>query len=69
MIVIGVDIDPQLISSAIHQMHKVINDEECANVIKSQMTKHFAGLEDQQMLTDEERVRETKLGELMAKVN
>lgn len=36
-VVIAVDIDPSIISAAINHMHKVINDEECASVIKEQL--------------------------------
>lgn len=36
-IVIGVDIDPLMITAAINQMHKVINDEECASILKEQI--------------------------------
>jgi predicted RNA methylase len=37
-IVIGVDIDPTLIKAATNNMHKVINDDECAKLVKQKMS-------------------------------
>jgi 7SK snRNA methylphosphate capping enzyme len=64
-IVIGVDIDPTLISAAIHNMHKVINDEESAALVKQQISKHAGESQDARMLTEEERQKEAKLNELI----
>ena len=66
---IGVDIDPAMVKAAINYMHKVINDEECANLVKSKISKESGEMEkeveDSQMLTDEERKTEAKLNDLM----
>lgn len=37
-IMIGVDIDPKMTKAAINYMHKVINDEECAKIVKSKIS-------------------------------
>ena len=65
-VVIGVDVDPVMITAAIGQMHKVINDEECAKVVKDQLSA--AASEDRKMLTEEEQQKEAKLNELMQRV-
>lgn len=71
-IIIGVDIDPVMIKAAINNMHKVINDEECAKLVKSKISKESGDLEsdllDCQMLTEEELKTEAKLNDLMLRV-
>lgn len=52
-VVIGVDVDPVMITAAIGQMHRVINDQECARIVKEQISAD-AG-EDRKMLTEEEQ--------------
>ena len=66
-IVIGVDIDPMIITAAINNMHKAINDEACARLMKDQLSK--SANEDTTMLTEEERQKEAKLNELLQRVN
>ena len=65
-VVIGVDVDPVLITAAIGQMHRVINDEECAKLVKNQISSDAA--EDIKMLTEEESQKEAKLNEMMQRV-
>lgn len=61
-VVIGVDVDPVLITAAIGQMHRIINDEECAKLVKDQISTDS---EDRKMLTEEEQQKEAKLNEMM----
>ena len=67
-IVIGVDIDPAMVKAAINYMHKVINDEECAKLVKTKISEEAGNEENEKMLTDEERKMETKLNDLMSRV-
>lgn len=55
-----------MITAAIGQMHRVINDEECAKIVKEQISTDAA--EDRKMLTEEEQQKEAKLNELMQRV-
>jgi hypothetical protein len=43
-------------------MHRVINDEECAKLVKDQISTDS---EDRKMLTEEEQQKENKLNEMM----
>ena len=68
-IVVGVDVDPLMISTSIKYMHRVINDEESAALLKEHMAKSAASKsQDDLMLTEEEREKESKLNELIKRV-
>jgi len=43
-------------------MHRIINDEECAKLVKDQISTDS---EDRKMLTEEEQQKEAKLNEMM----
>jgi hypothetical protein len=43
-------------------MHRVINDEECAKLVKDQIRNES---EDRKMLTEEEQQKEAKLNEMI----